>query len=59
MGVSAKTLRKWIRQAEVDGGERPGVTTEEAAEIRRLRRKVAELERTFEILFAIVLDSTT
>lgn len=57
--MSAKTLRKWIRQAEVDGGERPGVTTEEAAEIRRLRRKVAELERTFEILFAIVLDSTT
>jgi len=49
---SAETLRKWIRQAEVDGGTRPGMTSEESAEIRRLKREVAELRRANEILKA-------
>jgi transposase len=49
---TAETLRKWVRQAEVDGGQRAGVTTEEAAEIRRLKREVAELRRANEILKA-------
>ena len=49
---SSETLRKWIRQAEVDGGVRPGVTSEEGAEIRRLKREVAELRRANEILKA-------
>jgi transposase len=49
---SAETLRKWIRQAEVDGGTRPGVTSEESAEIKRLKREVAELRRANEILKA-------
>jgi transposase len=49
---SAETLRKWVRQAEVDAGARAGTTTEEAAEIRRLRRENAELRRTNEILKA-------
>jgi transposase len=49
---SAETLRKWVRQAEVDAGIRPGTSREEAAEIRVLKRRVAELERVNEILKA-------
>jgi transposase len=49
---SAETLRKWIRRAEVDGGRRPGTTSEEHAEIKRLKREVAELRRANEILKA-------
>jgi transposase len=52
IGVSAETLRKWVRQAEVDGGARPGLTTEEATEIKRLKRENAELRRANEILKA-------
>jgi transposase len=49
---SAETLRKWVRRAEVDGGTRPGVTSEESAEIKRLKRENAELRRANEILKA-------
>ena len=49
---TAETLRKWVRQAEVDGGSRPGISSEESAEIRRLKREVAELRRANEILKA-------
>jgi len=52
LGMSAETLRKWVRQAEVDAGEAPGVPTESAREIRELTRKCAELERTIEVLKA-------
>ena len=48
---TTETLRKWVRQAEVDGA-RPGTTTEESAELRRLKREVAERRRTNEILKA-------
>jgi len=47
---SAETLRKWLRQAEVDEGKAPGVSSAEAAEVRALKRKVSELERTISIL---------
>lgn len=47
---STETLRKWLRQAQIDAGARPGVTTEESAELRRLRRENAELRRANEIL---------
>lgn len=41
LGTSAETVRKWIRRAQVDTGQRPGITSEEHAEIKRLRREVA------------------
>lgn len=47
---SPETLRKWLRRAEVDGGVRPGKTTEEIAEIRELKKEVAELRRANQIL---------
>jgi transposase len=59
---SAETVRKWVRRAEVDTGQRPGVTSEESAELKRLRRENAELRRANEILksasafFAAELD---
>lgn len=52
LGMNPETLRKWLRQAEVDAGEREGTTTSAAREIRELKRKNAELERTIEILKA-------
>ncbi len=52
LGASPETVRKWVRQAEVNGGQRLGLSTEESAEIKRLRREVAELCRANEILKA-------
>jgi transposase len=52
LGMTAETLRKWVRQAEVDAGETPGVTSAAVWEIRELRRKNKELEATIEILKA-------
>ncbi|MEU0044599.1 transposase [Streptomyces werraensis] len=49
---SAETVRTWVRKAEVDAGQRPGVTLKEAAEIKRLRAENAELRRANEILKA-------
>lgn len=65
LGVATETLRKWKRRAEVDSGARPGVTSDELAEIKRLRRENAELRRANEILrtasafFAAELDRPT
>jgi transposase len=53
LGVgTAETVRKWVRQAEVDAGQRPGTTSDESAEIKRLKRENAELRRANEILKA-------
>lgn len=53
LGVSSgETVRKWVRQAEVESGERPGTTAAESAEVKRLRRENAELRRANAILKA-------
>jgi transposase len=49
---TAQTLRNWVRQAEIDTGTRPGISTEEAARIKALERENAELRRANEILKA-------
>jgi transposase len=49
---TAETVRKWVRQAEVDAGARSGTSTDDSAEIKRLKREVAELRRANEILKA-------
>ncbi len=52
IGVTAETLRKWVRRPEVDGGTRPGMTSEESVQLKRLKRENAELRRANEILKA-------
>jgi transposase len=49
---SSETLRKWVRRAQVDAGERPGISSEERAEIKALKKENAELRRANEILKA-------
>ncbi|MEU5989241.1 transposase [Spirillospora sp. NPDC047418] len=53
LGVtSTETVRSWVRRAEGDAGARPGTTTGESAELKRLKRENAELRRANEILKA-------
>ena len=62
LGIGPESLRKWVRQAEVDRGERAGTTTEEAERLKELERENRELRRANEILrsasafFAAELD---
>ena len=51
-GMTTETLRSWVRQAEIDGGKRPGVTSVEAERIKDLERENRELRRANEILKA-------
>ncbi len=50
LGIGAESLRKWVEQAEVDGGIRPGTSTEDKARIAALERENRELRRANEIL---------
>jgi transposase len=52
LGIGYESLRKWVRQAEVDHGHRPGVTTDEQRRIAELERENRELRRANEILKA-------
>ena len=52
LGVHPEALRSWVKQAEIDGGDRPGTTTGDRHRIVELEREVRELRRANEILKA-------
>jgi transposase len=62
LGVGSESLRSWVKQAEIDAGKRPGVSSEEREELAGLRKEVKELRRSNAILrsassfFAAELD---
>jgi transposase len=65
IGCTPETLRTWVRRAEVDGGRRAGVTSDERQRLKELERENRELRRANEILksaslfFATELDGRT
>ena len=50
LGIGVESLRSWVKQAEIDDGVKPGVTSEEAARIKALEQENRELKRANEIL---------
>ena len=50
IGCTPQTLNEWTKKAEVDAGSKPGVTTDMAAKVKALERKVRELRQANEIL---------
>ena len=62
LGIGTESLRTWLRQAEIDAGQRPGLTSEERERLKALERENRELRRANEILrtasafFAAELD---
>jgi len=62
LGIHPETLRTWVRQAEIDEGDRPGTTTSDAERLAELEKEVRELRRANAILksasafFAAELD---
>jgi transposase len=62
LGINPETLRNWVKQAEVDTGRRPGLTTDERVRVAELERENRELRRANAILrsasafFAAELD---
>jgi transposase len=49
-GISESCLSNWLRAADVEDGKRPGVTREESAELRELRKRNRLLEQENEVL---------
>ena len=62
LGINPDTLRGWVKQAQIDAGVRPGVSTADAGRIKQLEKENAELRRANAILrtasafFAAELD---
>ena len=52
LGIGPESLRNWVKQADIDAGKRPGMTTTEQRLIVELEREVRELRRANEILKA-------
>jgi transposase len=52
LGVGDESLRAWVKQSEIDSGQRAGLSTEEQAELKRLRKENFELRRSNDILQA-------
>src|SRR6478752_7470469 len=52
LGIGTESLRSWVKQADIDSGKRPGVTTAEQQRINELERENRELKRANEILKA-------
>ena len=50
LGCGAESLRNWVKQAQIDAGDRPGITTDERQRIAELEKENRELRRSNEIL---------
>ena len=65
LGMTPETLRTWVRRAQIDGGLRPGLSTDERTRLKELEKEVRDLRRANEILkdasifFATELDGRT
>ena len=52
LGIGTESLRGWLKQADIDDGQRPGTSTQDAQRIAELEREVRELRRANDILKA-------
>ena len=50
LGIGTESLRSWVRQAEIDDGVKPGLSSEDAEKMKRLEQENRELKRANEIL---------